>query len=82
MAVKKYPGPGAPRTGIRWIVLLFLFIATVLLYTDRAALGIMAPFLQKEIGWTEEQYGKINTAFMVGYANMKSRSVSMMESLK
>ncbi len=54
--------------GIRWIVLLFLFFATVLLYLDRSALGIMAPFLQKEIGWSEQEYGNINTAFMAGYA--------------
>lgn len=53
---------------IRWIILFFLFFATVLLYLDRSALGIMAPFLQKEIGWSEQQYGHINTAFMVGYA--------------
>ncbi len=53
---------------IRWIILLFLFFATVLLYLDRSALGIMAPFLQDEIGWTEKQYGNINTAFMIGYA--------------
>lgn len=53
---------------IRWIVLIFLFFATVLLYLDRSALGIMAPFLQKEIGWSEQQYGNINTAFMIGYA--------------
>ncbi len=53
---------------IRWFVLLFLFLATVLLYLDRSALGIMAPFLQKDIGWSEQQYGNINTAFMIGYA--------------
>ena len=53
---------------IRWIILFFLFFATVLLYLDRSALGILAPFLQKEIGWSEQQYGNINTAFMIGYA--------------
>ena len=56
------------HSSIRWIVLFFLFLATVLLYLDRSALGIMAPFLQKEIGWNEQQYGNINTAFMIGYA--------------
>jgi MFS transporter, ACS family, hexuronate transporter len=56
------------HSSIRWIVLFFLFLATVLLYLDRSALGIMAPFLQKEIGWSEQQYGNINTAFMIGYA--------------
>ena len=53
---------------IRWIILFFLFFATVLLYLDRSALGIMAPFLQDEIGWSEQQYGNINSAFMIGYA--------------
>jgi ACS family hexuronate transporter-like MFS transporter len=53
---------------VRWIILFFLFLATVLLYLDRSALGILAPFLQDEIGWNEQQYGNINTAFMVGYA--------------
>ena len=53
---------------IRWIILIFLFFATVLLYIDRSALGILAPFLQEEIGWSERQYGNINTAFMIGYA--------------
>lgn len=56
------------NSNVRWVVLLFLFFATVLLYLDRSALGIMAPFLQKEIGWNEQQYGNINTAFMIGYA--------------
>src|SRR4030066_203241 len=55
------------KTKIRWIILFFLFIATTLLYLDRSALGIMAPFLQDEIGWTEKQYGNINSAFMAGY---------------
>ncbi len=56
------------KNNIRWIVLIFLFLATTLLYLDRSALGIMAPFLQDEIGWSEKQYGNINTAFMAGYA--------------
>lgn len=59
---------GSGYLNVRWIILFFLFFATVLLYLDRSALGIMAPFLQKEIGWSEQQYGNINTAFMIGYA--------------
>jgi ACS family hexuronate transporter-like MFS transporter len=56
------------NSNIRWVILIFLFFATTLLYIDRSALGIMAPFLQEEIGWNEQQYGNINTAFMIGYA--------------
>ena len=55
-------------SNVRWFVLIFLFLATTLLYIDRSALGILAPFIQKDIGWSEQQYGNINTAFMIGYA--------------
>ena len=45
-----------------------LFVATVILYIDRSALGILAPYLQEKIGWSEEQYGIINSVFMLSYA--------------
>lgn len=56
------------KTGFRWVILSLLFIATTILYIDRSALGILAPHLQDEIGWNEEQYGLINSAFMAAYA--------------
>lgn len=55
-------------TRFRWFVLGLLFAATTILYIDRSALGILAPHLQKTIGWTEEQYGIINSVFMMAYA--------------
>src|SRR5512140_1072597 len=57
-----------PESNIRWFILSLLFVATTILYIDRSALGIMAPWLQDKIGWNEEQYGLINSAFMVAYA--------------
>ena len=56
------------QDNFRWFILGLLFIATTILYIDRSALGILAPDLQKSIGWSEEQYGYINTAFMIAYA--------------
>lgn len=56
------------HSDVRWMVLFFLFIASVIVYIDRSSLGIMAPFLQNKFGWSEQQYGNINTAFMIGYA--------------
>ncbi len=55
------------KSNIRWLIMILLFTATTLLYIDRSALGIMAPFIQDEIGWTEQQYGYINATFMIGY---------------
>lgn len=57
-----------PATNFRWAILSLLFIATTILYIDRSALGILAPDLQKSIGWSEEQYGIINSVFMIAYA--------------
>ncbi|HAZ02948.1 MAG: hypothetical protein A2W90_09385 [Bacteroidetes bacterium GWF2_42_66] len=56
------------QTNFRWVILSLLFIATTILYIDRSALGILAPDLQKSIGWSEEQYGIINSVFMIAYA--------------
>jgi len=56
------------KTNFRWVILALLFVATTILYIDRSALGILAPELQKSIGWSEEQYGIINSVFMIAYA--------------
>ena len=55
-------------TGIRWIVVLLLFFATVINYVDRAVLGVLKPVLEKELNWDQVDYGWIVTAFQVTYA--------------
>ncbi len=69
-ATESSPPVAAPaRTGyIRWIICGLLFLATTINYIDRQVLGILAPTLQKEIGWSEVQYGYIVTAFQAAYA--------------
>jgi ACS family hexuronate transporter-like MFS transporter len=52
----------------RWTVCALLFFATTINYIDRQILGLLAPLLQKEIGWTELQYSYIVTAFQAAYA--------------
>ncbi|MFZ2491769.1 MAG: MFS transporter [Thermoanaerobaculia bacterium] len=56
------------RGYVRWIVCGLLLLATTINYIDRQVLGILAPTLQKEIGWNEVQYGYIVTAFQAAYA--------------
>lgn len=61
----------APATKIgmyRWRVCAMLLAATTINYIDRQVLGVLAPFLQEEIGWNEIQYGYIVTAFQAAYA--------------
>ncbi len=58
-----------PRIGnFRWTVCALLFFATTINYIDRQVLGILAPTLQREIGWSELEYGYIVTAFQAAYA--------------
>ena len=52
----------------RWTVCALLFFATTINYIDRQVLGILAPVLQKDIGWNEIDYGYIVTAFTAAYA--------------
>ncbi len=54
----------------RWVICGLLFFATTINYIDRQVLGILAPELQREIGWSELDYGRIVIAFQVSYAVM------------
>jgi len=55
---------------LRWYICGLLFLATTINYIDRQVLGILAPDLQREIGWTELDYGRIVIAFQLSYAVM------------
>jgi ACS family hexuronate transporter-like MFS transporter len=58
-----------PHTaGLRWYICALLFFATTINYIDRQVFSILAPDLQRTIGWNEEQYGDIVTAFHAAYA--------------
>jgi ACS family hexuronate transporter-like MFS transporter len=50
------------------VICALLFLATTVNYVDRQILGILAAPLQREIGWSESQYGLIVTAFQTAYA--------------
>ncbi len=52
----------------RWAIIALLFFATTVNYIDRTMLGLLAPMLGKEQGWSEDDYGNIVTAFQAAYA--------------
>ena len=58
----------APRIGnIRWTVCAMLLAATSINYVDRQVLSILAPVLQRAIGWTDLQYSYIVGGFQLAY---------------
>lgn len=60
----------APTAGTRacWIIVALLFLATAVNYLDRAALGVLKPMLDVDLGWTQIDYGWMVTAFQATYA--------------
>jgi ACS family hexuronate transporter-like MFS transporter len=53
---------------VRWVVCALLFFATTINYMDRQILGLLKPTLKHDIGWTEQGYAHIVTAFQAAYA--------------
>ena len=52
----------------RWRICTLLFFVTTLIYLERQVLGVLAPELERVIGWDEIQYGNIVMAFQTAYA--------------
>ena len=62
------PALSESMTNARGRICALLFFATTINYIDRQVFSLLAPELQKTIGWTESQYGYIITAFQAAYA--------------
>jgi ACS family hexuronate transporter-like MFS transporter len=59
---------GAPRGGnVRWIVCTLLFLATTINYVDRQILALIKEFLDRELHWSNEEFGLVNAAFQGAY---------------
>lgn len=56
------------KTNFRWAIVGLLFFATTVNYFDRFLMGILAPLLEAEIGWSEQEYGYIIASFNFAYA--------------
>ena len=60
--------PVAQKIGqYRWVICALLFFATTINYMDRQILSLIKGTLDKEIGWTNEQFGYVNSAFQGAY---------------
>ena len=55
-------------TKFRWVIVALLFYSTTIVYFDRVILGILAPSLSDQFGWSEKHYSYIVMAFQLTYA--------------
>lgn len=53
---------------MRWIVLGFLFLLSVMNYTDKSVLGLAAEPIMTELGLTYDQFGLVGSSFFAAYA--------------
>lgn len=52
----------------RWRILALLFFAATINYIDRQVLGILKPYIEDELGWSETDYSYMVVAFQAAYA--------------
>lgn len=61
------------RSNVRYGILVFLFLATVFNYADRATLSVVAPIMSKELGFDPEAMARLFGVwyFLCYYANTR-----------
>jgi MFS family permease len=64
----KSPDVLSPPTRVRYGVLAFACVLSMVTYLDRVCFGTVAPFIQAEFGLTDGQVGYLFTAFALAYA--------------
>ncbi len=61
-------GASARLGNVRWFICSLIFLATTINYIDRQILALIKEFLDRDLGWTNEQFGLVNSAFQGAYA--------------
>jgi ACS family hexuronate transporter-like MFS transporter len=57
----------AKGSNYRWTICALLFLATTINYIDRQILSLIKPILDEELGWTNAQFGMVNSVFQGVY---------------
>ncbi len=66
---------------LRWWIAATLFASTVINYTDRQTLSLLAPFLKIRYHWDNTDYANIVVAFRIAYAIGQAAFGRMMDRL-
>ena len=57
----------AQPSRLRWVMVSFALVATIINYLDRQTLSVVAPALREEFKMSNEAYGYVLSAFMLAY---------------
>jgi ACS family hexuronate transporter-like MFS transporter len=53
--------------GLRWWIVVLVFVAAVLNYVDRQTLGTLAPTIQRDLGMDDRHYADVLNIFLIAY---------------
>ncbi len=53
--------------GMRWWIIVLLFLAAVLNYIDRQTLSALAPTIQKDLAMDDQEYANVINIFLIAY---------------
>ncbi|HEV7992530.1 MAG TPA: MFS transporter [Gemmatimonadaceae bacterium] len=67
--------------GLRWWICGLLFLATTINYVDRQSLSVLKTMLEREMHWSEADYGWIQFAFTTAYAAFPSIAGRLMDTV-
>jgi ACS family hexuronate transporter-like MFS transporter len=67
--------------GLRWWICGLLFFATTINYVDRNSLSVLKTMLERDLGWSEADYGWIQFAFTAAYAAFPSIAGRVIDSM-
>jgi ACS family hexuronate transporter-like MFS transporter len=62
------PDRACRASRFRWFIAGLLLLATTINYIDRQALALLKPALDRELGWSNQDFGLVNSVFFGVYA--------------
>ena len=66
-------GPNLEYRKLRWLIVGWLTLSTILNLIDRQTLSILAPLLRETFGLSQKDYSNVVSAFLVSYTIMYAR---------
>jgi ACS family hexuronate transporter-like MFS transporter len=60
--------PPSRPSHLRWWICFIIFLATMIIYSDRQFLSLLKTTLANEIHWNDTQFGTVNSCFLGAYA--------------
>src|SRR5437773_10676493 len=65
---------GFKISGLRWLIISLVFLATLINFIDRLTVSVLAPAIVADLNLTNTEFGSIATWFLLAYTISQSLS--------